>query len=1402
MSIEENLYEVIEYIVDGKYKQYSADKTEVIKGTIVTCKDISTGKYKVKIDTSYVEAYSARPEVIYRDNDVVFLLNTSNIDRKVIIGLVDGTYVEPEPEEDIIYYDNIGENVAISDKEFSLCSYHTEEKTIYAKNATETPLNINIADLKTNIKDASALYCSANFMTNIAKTREVLGNYGISYYINYDYKNDGNITTEKYTLDINKFLGKPYELNEYTNQEYVFAIDATHFVDIEKITIFVKDFNQDANITTDDIFIKDLQIIAYKEVSYEESKRTRLLVDFPNGTLYNYPDNINLLSRITIKASGNKEIQDYNKAEIHWFYENVLVDDKQDPRYSELAGPGWVELNYTLYNNSFNLCNIDLSPFAENLKEVLLKCCVLYNNVLLEVSNLQISALEATYKVEIVSTNGTSFSSGIGYTNLKCNLIGSFPQSTAFKTQWYELDDVGNRTRIFQGTISSVYDQGNIIGYAEAKRNLDSADAALAAAKAQSATSRTKSLVEYKKDLDNAKKDYYAFVKNEELYNSLLDSSFTGYVRYYGTKFKPEDKNDDNAYLYNIAASSINKYKTYKCAVSLLDGTYCGTATITLRNEIIENEKYSILIENGKQSFKYNKDGLAPNLLGNEENQEIKPLTFKIYDSKGNLVLDSNYRGFSSSDIEWLPPEDNTMIIPLDDKNVDYSRYYFDISRIYKNNYTNNDIILKVKYDNQVITGSTSFTFVKEGDVGTNGTDYICKIVGSQEDYYGCKPILATTYGSSNGIYLVDKDGTEHGKQVTTYLQYIYFDKNSNKYVNTWIPYSPTDEWLIARLYKDGEIVFDSSDASTFSNISKIEWSVLNNKNGYSNLLNADKTKCYFIFNPNINELDRNNISLVDSEEREPFNIVKCEITIKGKIYSCTYPVITSYLTSIDAGNIGTDEEYNSYASTSVKLIPDTGFFDVLYNSNGRNPQYRRGIPYNITCAEPIKELQTIEEDVTDSDNISYNWSVCGGHKSVDEEGNPQYIKVNNISIKSDRNILNATPTNDFINTEINNAIRCDIFDNNKRLGSIHIPINMYLDRYSNTLINGWDGNSVSINDDGGVILAPQVGAGKKEDDNSFTGMVMGVVKESGSLSEEIGLFGYNKGDKTVFISAEDGHASFGRKGRGQMIIDPRGEGHAMLYSPDFWERYEKNGLPITSYTWNGKQYDGQNINPDENHISMAIDLTDARIIFNNGQFMVDKNGLVLKDNLNNDVFESIDTIQNTRIEFYTYTNESVELDDGTIKSGEIIINPNTPKADSLIITKMLSPTNKVDEKKYFLTANVPMIITPEQEIVNKDIEINGEEKTITYLKDKQVILHFEYNYKHFNIKEDIVIKDGGNRIVSLNKIIPESIDQTGYNNFNVYLSIENGSLKIEECAIDAAIFGTSLYKDADKEVY
>jgi len=68
----------------------------------------------------------------------------------------------------------------------------------------------------------------------------------------------------------------------------------------------------------------------------------------------------------------------------------------------------------------------------------------------------------------------------------------------------------------------------------------------------------------------------------------------------------------------------------------------------------------------------------------------------------------------------------------------------------------------------------------------------------------------------------------------------------------------------------------------------------------------------------------------------------------------------------------------------------------------------------------------------------------------------------------------------------------------------------MYLNRYGHAALNVWDGNSIELGDkNGGTILAPQVGAGKKEG-TTFTGVLMGTQKNGNN--EETGLFGYNKG--------------------------------------------------------------------------------------------------------------------------------------------------------------------------------------------------------------------------------------------------------------------------------------------------
>ena len=89
--------------------------------------------------------------------------------------------------------------------------------------------------------------------------------------------------------------------------------------------------------------------------------------------------------------------------------------------------------------------------------------------------------------------------------------------------------------------------------------------------------------------------------------------------------------------------------------------------------------------------------------------------------------------------------------------------------------------------------------------------------------------------------------------------------------------------------------------------------------------------------------------------------------------------------------------------------------------------------------------------------------------------------------------------------------------------------------RYFNSAINGWDGNSVQLGENGGMILAPQVGAGFKENDNSFTGLFMGTAKDPavelsgdtaiGGTNNDVGLFGYHQGDRTIFLDAKTGKA-------------------------------------------------------------------------------------------------------------------------------------------------------------------------------------------------------------------------------------------------------------------------------------
>ena len=61
--------------------------------------------------------------------------------------------------------------------------------------------------------------------------------------------------------------------------------------------------------------------------------------------------------------------------------------------------------------------------------------------------------------------------------------------------------------------------------------------------------------------------------------------------------------------------------------------------------------------------------------------------------------------------------------------------------------------------------------------------------------------------------------------------------------------------------------------------------------------------------------------------------------------------------------------------------------------------------------------------------------------------------------------------------------------------------------------------------------MAPQIGAGEKDENNRFTGILMGKTEnKTGGASddEQTGLFGYAHGIQSIFLDAKTGNSFFG----------------------------------------------------------------------------------------------------------------------------------------------------------------------------------------------------------------------------------------------------------------------------------
>ena len=212
--------------------------------------------------------------------------------------------------------------------------------------------------------------------------------------------------------------------------------------------------------------------------------------------------------------------------------------------------------------------------------------------------------------------------------------------------------------------------------------------------------------------------------------------------------------------LFNLPANKIGNKATYKVTALKVETVGAvtttqpiGTTEITLMNQSGASLDYTLEITNGTQAFLYDEGGLAPNNL-------IRPLYFRLFDRDGNLLFDSSDpdadTNYPDTNITLLQPvwtlynspfsllmtgypgssdctELNELIEVRNQGELNYSlQKEFDISKRDKSN-----IGLQITYQNSAVYGETHFTFLKQGDLSTNGTNMVLDI--DDNNYEGYK---------------------------------------------------------------------------------------------------------------------------------------------------------------------------------------------------------------------------------------------------------------------------------------------------------------------------------------------------------------------------------------------------------------------------------------------------------------------------------------------------------------------------------------------------------------------------------------------------------------------------------------------------------------------------------------
>lgn len=593
---------------------------------------------------------------------------------------------------------------------------------------------------------------------------------------------------------------------------------------------------------------------------------------------------------------------------------------------------------------------------------------------------------------------------------------------------------------------------------------------------------------------------------------------------------------DRNVLKYPI--SQIAASATFSCSVFLKetetgDSFFIGSAQITLSNEDVASPTdYYILIENGDQVFQYSESGVAPTSERYQDPQEVLPLECHFYDPAGLEVNAETYT------VKWKVPLDNTLIVTPREGMVinpatNLEEWYAQATY---------PLDIEDSYDYQATTNQVTCIVTYQGVEYQRDSDLFFTKVGEN---------------GTNGTDVVCKISPV--KEPSKGLLAIKTTNNTNP------------EWNNGQGMGVVPLKFQAYNRTELLNTPTVLWTISGGNGNQSRYLSIGR--------------EIGDINWEDSGNGHRNQIVRGETDFEGQTYYAFYPI-----PHID---------YRSGTNYEVIINKTWTLKSITYNADGRNPLYNKnqGLFFSLSNGAANKyivfdAIGGIEDNSnTTAISLSFEKNIKSTIKSV--QGN----NVNEDGLY----YVYITPDDVYDGAWCNNIVRARIYGSEQEVGqnpeaTVYMPIYMSLNTFGLASLNAWDGNHVEINEDENYILAPQIGAGYKDDNNRFTGVVMGTAQTYDQSEPNVGLLGYSEGKQSIFLDAETGNAIFGlpedqastnnHYTEGRIELIPGGESKIGMWTIGSRAMYNMTQPPTPI----GKDEEG-NIEFEDSYIGVAPDI-------------------------------------------------------------------------------------------------------------------------------------------------------------------------------------------------------------------